>query len=114
MISRRAVPLHQPVWGSLRQGLCFCTCTHGITSGVNDYSRSGDHGILTHTKKSAGWVGLELAVNAGTKLKRGYIGSYCINRAPLEWHDRDRPDCPLIGSLAMWALWGEAPAFVKC
>ena len=52
----------------------------------------------------------------GAKLQGGPIGSYCINRAraPLDDHERDRPDCPLIGILAMWVLWGEAPAFVKC
>ena len=79
----------------------FGTCTHAGNSGVNYYSRSGDYGFWTYDKSSTGWVGLELAANGGTKLKGGSIGRYCINRASLEEHERDRPDCPLIGILGM-------------
>ena len=101
--------------GILRQGLCFGMCTHGGTSGVNYYSRSGDYGFWTYDRRSStGWVGLELAVNAGTKLKGGSQGRYCTNRRSLDPKEKDRPDCPFIGILAMWAPWDEAPDFVKC
>ena len=74
----------------------FGTCTHAGNSGVNYYSRFGDYGFWTYNTPTTGWVGLELAVNAGTQLKDGSIGGYCINRAPLDEHEQDRPDCPFI------------------
>ena len=100
--------------GILRRGLCFGIQTHAGNSGVNYYSRSGDYCFWTYHRSSTGWVGLELAVNAGTMLKGGSSGRYCINRASLDMHEQDRPDCPLIGILAMWVLWEDAPDFVKC
>ena len=63
--------------------LVFATHTHLGSAGANYYSHAGDYGVWTYQPSSTGWVGLELAVNAGTKLKRGYIGRSCINRAPL-------------------------------
>ena len=99
--------------GILRRGLCFGIQTHAGNSGVNYYSRSGDYCFWTYHRSSTGWVGLELAVNAGTKLKGGSSGRYCTNRASLDVHEQDRPDCPFIGILAMWVLWEDAPEFVK-
>ena len=100
--------------GIIHQGLCLGTCTHEGNSGVNSYSRSGDFGFWTCNRSSPGWVALELAVNGGTKLRGGSKGRYCINRASLDEHEQGRPDCPLIGILAMWVLWEEAPPFVRC
>ena len=100
--------------GILEQGLYFGTQTHKGNSGVNFYSRSGDYGFWTYGRSSTGWVGLELAVNAGTKLKGGSQGRYCINRRSLDWKEKDRPDCPFIGIVAMYVPWDEAPDFLKC
>ena len=99
--------------GILEQGLCFGTCTHQKNSGVNYYSASGRYGFWTYDGQP-GWVGLELAVTGGTSLKNGSAGKYCINRASLDELQRGRPDCPLVGIMAMWVLWEEAPDFVKC
>ena len=99
--------------GILEQGLCFGTSTHAGNSGVNYYSVRGDYGFWTYHGSSTGWVGLELAVTGGTKLKGGSPGRYCINRQSLDLLERDRPDCPLVGIIALWVLWDEAPAFVK-
>ena len=103
--------------GILKQGLCFGTCTHVGCSGVNFYSVAGGYGFWSYRGDRGewlpGWVGLELGVNASTKLKGGSIGRYCITRANLGENERRIEVCPFAGIRAIWVPYPEAPDFLK-